>query len=79
MIGRRIISTCYLLPSGFRALSENNKNESWNNSLSKFLGTSKKVSTVADFIFDQVKNDRHSKTLDVLSICDMLTRRFKPY
>jgi hypothetical protein len=45
-----------------------------------FLGQVKKlVAQVTDFIFDQVKNDRHSKTLDVLSICGMLTRRFKPY
>ena len=53
-------------------LTENEKNEFWANSLSKFIGNSKKINTVTDFIFDQVRDDRHAHTLDVLSICGML-------
>jgi hypothetical protein len=55
-----------------KKLSESEKNEFWANSLIKFIGTSKKINTVTDFIFNQVKNDYQSHTLDVLSICGML-------
>ena len=55
-----------------KKLTDDEKNEFWENSLSKFIGTSKKINTVTDFIFDQVRNDRYTHTLDVLSICGML-------
>jgi hypothetical protein len=40
--------------------------------LLKFIGTSKKINTVTDFIFDQVKRDKETQGLDVLSICSIL-------
>jgi hypothetical protein len=55
-----------------KTLSDNEKNEFRDNSLSKFSRTSKKINTVTDFIFNQVKQDSLTKTLDVLSICGML-------
>jgi RNAse (barnase) inhibitor barstar len=53
-------------------LSETEKAELSNHLLSKFFGTSKRVNAITDFIFDHVKHDRETHSLDVLSICGML-------
>jgi hypothetical protein len=53
-------------------LSETKKNEFRDNYLQKFLLTSKKVNTVTDFIFEHVKSDMQTGSLDVLSICGIL-------
>jgi hypothetical protein len=55
-----------------KKLGEKEKNEFWVNSLTKFIGTSKRVNTVTDFIFTHIQNDVQAHTLDVLSICGVL-------
>jgi hypothetical protein len=48
------------------------KHEFRDNYLQKFLLTSKKINTVTNFIFEQVKADAQTSSLDVLSICGIL-------
>ena len=55
-----------------KTLGESGKYEFMDNSLAKCSRTSKKINTVTDFIFDQVKSDANTHSLDVLSICGML-------
>ena len=55
-----------------KTLGESGKYEFMDNSLVKCSRTSKKINTVTDFIFDQVKSDANTHSLDVLSICGML-------
>jgi hypothetical protein len=57
------------LPKG---LTEYEKKQLRDRSLAKFIRTSKKVNTVTDFIFDQIKADNQAQSLDVLSICGIL-------
>jgi hypothetical protein len=53
-------------------LPEAEKKEFRNSQLSKFLGASKKVNILTDYIFEDVKRDRDEHKLDALSICGML-------
>ena len=55
-----------------KTLKDNEKNDFRNKYLMNFIGTSEKINTVTDFIFDQVKSDKETKTLHVLSICGVL-------
>jgi hypothetical protein len=52
--------------------TEEEKIEFRNNQLAKFLGTSKKVNTFTDFIFEGVKKDFQEHKPDALTICGML-------
>jgi hypothetical protein len=53
-------------------IDEAEKKEFRKGQLSKFLGASKKVNTLTDFIFEDVKRDREEHKLDALSICGLL-------
>jgi hypothetical protein len=55
-----------------KKLGQSEKDEFWTNSLTKFVGTSKRANTVTDFIFHQVRNGYQSHSLDVLTICGLL-------